>query len=435
MPKPTMLIFGPVQSQSGYGKHAVDVVRSIIQLDKYDVKIFSIKWGNTPLNALKEGKDDDILNKIVKPGTLKKQPDIAVYITIPNEYAQIGKYNIGITAGIESTACPPQWVEGLNRVDLNIVPSQHSKKTFENLEFVKNDEKTQQPIGHLRCEKPIEVVFEGIDTNIYKRIDADKISDKMNEEISIIDEDFAFLFVGHWLQGDIGQDRKDVGMLIKSFLNTFKNQDNAPALLLKTSHATVSYMDKEEILKRIQQIRVQFFNKDDKLPNIYLLHGQLTDVEMNELYNHPKIKSMVTITKGEGFGRPLLEFSMSGKPIIASAWSGHLDFLNPDYTILLPGKLEKVHKSARGNFFIEESQWFTADYDVFELALKEQYAKYHKYLSNAKKMMYENKNKFSLDKMTKEFDIIFSKYLPEFPEEVDIKMPDDDTSIELPTLK
>ena len=40
--------------------------------------------------------------------------------------------------------------------------------------------------------------------------------------------------------------------------------------------------------------------------------------EMNEMYNHPKVKAHLTFTHGEGFGRPLLEASFSGKPIIST---------------------------------------------------------------------------------------------------------------------
>ena len=55
---------------------------------------------------------------------------------------------------------------------------------------------------------------------------------------------------------------------------------------------------------------------------------------MNELYNHPKVKAMVSMTKGEGYGRPLAEFGLSKKPIIASGWSGQCRFPNSRYILL-----------------------------------------------------------------------------------------------------
>jgi hypothetical protein len=111
----------------------------------------------------------------------------------------------------------------------------------------------------------------------------------------------------------LGHDRKDVGMLIKTFCETFKGKSNKPALILKSSGAGYSILDREEILKKINQIRT-----DDSLPNVYLLHGSITNEEMNGLYNHPKVKTMVSFTHGEGYGRPLAEFATSEKPIIAT---------------------------------------------------------------------------------------------------------------------
>ena len=67
---------------------------------------------------------------------------------------------------------------------------------------------------------------------------------------------------------------------------------------------------------------------------------------MNEIYNHSKVKAMVNLTKGEGFGRPLLEFSVFKKPIIASGWSGHIDFLNREFVSLIEGRLQPIHSSA-----------------------------------------------------------------------------------------
>lgn len=441
MNKHTMLIIAPVQSQSGYGKHAVDVTRSIISLDKYDVKILSIKWGSTPMNALTLENDNDILSRIVELSDITKQPNIVVYITIPTEYMNrypSGAYNIGITAGIESTLCAPTWIEGINRVDLNIVPSNHSKEIFEKTEYVKHDKKTNNPVGSLKIEKPIEVIFEGLDTNIFKRISEDRIPQTIKDELYNVKEDHCFLFVGHWLQGKLGHDRKDVGMLIKLFLETFKQIKNPPALILKSSAASFSILDREEILKKINDIK-NYIGDVENLPNIYLLHGQLTDAEMNGLYNHPKIKSMISLTKGEGFGRPLLEFSMSGKPILASGWSGHLDFLDPEFTMLIPGKLETVDQSSVNDFIVKDSKWFVADYQIAGNAMIELYVNYHKYLTKAKKMMYKNKLSFSLDEMTKKFDHIFSKYIPNMPLELDIKLPISKTSLpklaNLPKLK
>jgi hypothetical protein len=211
-------------------------------------------------------------------------------------------------------------------------------------------------------------------------------------------------------------------MLVKVFLDSFKGQKNPPGLILKTSGAGFSVMDREEIMMRIQTLKKMSGN--DNLPPIYLLHGELTDEEMNALYNHPKVKSHVTFTKGEGFGRPLLEASLSAKPIIASEYSGQLDFLSKPLATLLPGQLTNVHKSAAWDkVILQESQWFTVNYNYASAVMKDVVKNYQKYELNAKKLAEINKTKFTRDKMKQEFEKILDKYLPEFPKETTISLP------------
>ena len=200
-------------------------------------------------------------------------------------------------------------------------------------------------------------------------------------------------------------------------------------------------MDREDLLTKIKQIKNSV---DGKLPNIYILHGDLSDEEMNEMYNHPKVKAHVSFTHGEGFGRPLLEASLSAKPVIAPNWSGHLDFLKGGNAILLPGNLNDVKKeSLQKGMHIDGSQWFTVNYNYAFKTLKEIFNNYNKYKLKGKKLAIVNKTKFSLDNMTKKFEEILDKYLPEFPKEVKLQLPKlkkigdakELPKIKLPTLK
>lgn len=269
--------------------------------------------------------------------------------------------------------------------------------------------------------------------NIKNKLNMKKIKKSESEIYQIlesIEEDFLFEFTGHWLQGAIGQDRKDVGMLIKTFLETFKGKGKKPGLILKTSSATYSIMDREEILEKINQIRAHVGDSD--LPNIYLLHGELTDEEINELYNHPKVKAHVTFTKGEGYGRPLLEASVSQKPVIAPAYSGHLDFLDKEMSVLLPGQLTQIHPSAVvQNMLIPESSWFTVDYKKAADVLEDIFKNSKKYSEGAKRQSYRSRTEFSLDKMgEKLIELIDNK----IPKPVELKLPQL-KKIELPKLK
>ena len=423
--KPLLLVTGPPATRSGYGAHTRDLIHSLIDMDEFDIKVSSLPWGNCPMNALNEQnpKDKLIIDRLVIDGRVERQPEIHIQVSVPNEFNPVGKYNIGITAGMESTVPVAEWIDGLNRMNLNIVPSNFVKETFQGVTYDKINEVTKEPVGQLKVEKPMEVLFEGADLDIYKK--TKEFSKELVDEMSNISENFLFLYTGHWLQGNLGHDRKDTGMLVKTFLETFKNKKNAPALLMKTSGATFSIMDRNEILKKIDTIKKTISSKS--LPNIYVLHGDLEDDEMNDLYNHPKVKAHVTFTHGEGFGRPLLEASLSEKPIIAPNWSGHIDFLNKNNSVLLPGTLIDVHKSAIPKQMLQQgAKWFGVNYQYAGQILLKVFKENRKYTLNAKKMAMFNRANFSLDEMTKKFKNILDTHLPKFvepPKAVDLKLP------------
>ena len=443
MSKPLVLVTAPVGTRSGYGSHSRDIVRSLIAMDKFDIKIWPVRWGATPQNALDEKNpyDKPIIERLLPNPNMDRQPDIHFHIVVPNEFQTMGKYNIGITAGLETTVMPPEWLEGLNRMNLNIVPANFIKESLSKTVFDKHDQNTKEKIGEIRCNSPVEVLFEGADTEVYKT--TKEFSKDLVDTLEEIKENFCFLFVGHWLNGGLGNDRKDLGMLIKTFLETFKNQKKQPGLIIKTSGATPCILDREDILSKIKQIKSTV---KGRLPNIYVLHGDLEDDEMNGLYNHPKVKAHVSFTHGEGFGRPLLEASLSEKPVIAPNWGGQVDFLNKD-AILLPGSLNDVKKeSLQKGMHIKGTQWFTVNYNYASKILKEVFDNYSKYTIKAKKLAIMNQTKFSLDAMTKKFEGILDKYLPKFEEQpipVDLKLPKlkkigevkEKPKVELPKLK
>lgn len=427
--KPLIVISCPADTFSGYGARSRDIALPIIKSGKYDVKILPQRWGSTPWGFLDNENPDHKLIKdcFLVNNQLPKQPDVWIQITVPNEFQPTGKFNIGITAGIETTICAAQWIEGLNRMNLNLVSSEHAKKVFQDSRFEKRNSQTQQVEGVIQLTAPVEVLFEGANLDIYKKLD--KVDGEVDVILSSIKEEFNYLFVGHWLQGELGQDRKDVGMMIKTFLETFKNKNQRPGLILKTSSATSSVMDREEMLSKIRAIQSQVTGD---LPSIYLLHGELLDEEMNELYNHPKVKAFVSFTKGEGYGRPLLEASISAKPVIASGYSGHVDFLDPEMSILLPGEIKQIHPSAVVNdMLIAESGWFTIDYSAAAKALEEVYKNYKKWSEGAKRQAYRSRTEFSLEKMaTKLLDMLDAKV----PKPVEFKLPQL-KKIELPKIK
>ena len=421
MNKQYCVISAPPDTYSGYGARSRDFIKAIYELkkDEWDIKIMPQRWGNTSWGFLEDFKEEwGWMIPLLVKGPLTKQPDIWFQVTIPNEFQHVGKVSIGVTAGIETTVCDYGWIEGCNRMDLTLVSSVHAKTVLQSTSYAKND----APSVQLKIEKPIEVLFEGVDLNKYFYIPDEKIPETdLVLELDEIKEEFCFLYVGHWLQGDHGEDRKNTGKMIETFLQTFKGKKKQPALVLKTSHATSCIMDREDTLKKIDAVRK--IVGEEGLPNIYLLHGDLDDEDINSLYNHPKMKAMISFTKGEGYGRPLAEFCLSKKPVIASAWSGQLDFLDKEFAILLPGTLTPVHPSAQSaNLILPNSNWFTPDYNVASKVLEDVYQNYKKYEDRGKRQGHKVKTEFSYDSMVLFLSTYLSKYI-NIPKQVELKLP------------
>ena len=392
MKKPLCIISCPIDTYSGYGTRSRDFVKSLIELKKeeWDIKIISQLWGNTNLFFIKNNPEWSFLNDYILISPLDSQPDIWIQITVCNEFTKHGKYNIGITAGIETDKCSPTWIDGCNNMDLILVSSKHS---YNVLKSAKNGDK--------KIETPIEVLFEGIDIKEFY------IKEKVNTipELDNIKNDFCFLISGMWCNGPMGHDRKNIPFTIKLFLEIFKNKVKKPALVLKITKGIEGYSDIENIKTEVEYIIDSI--DSNNIPDIYLING---DINMNDLYNHPKIKSMITLTHGEGFGRHLAEFSLVSKPIIAPRWSGHLDFLKEEFVCLINGTLNNIHPVNRMQDIIDDdSKWFFPDINHFRYYLVDIYENYKNYTDKSKRQAYFFKSNFSLDKMTELLD----KYIKE----------------------
>ena len=270
-------------------------MKSLFELDKYDVKVVPTRWGNTPQDQINPQTEfgQKILQNVVTK--VDRQIDIFIQVSVANEFKRVGKYNIGITAGVETTIAPQDFLNGGNQMDLIITPSQFTKDVLVKTSYTKVDKNTNQKVGEIKLDKPVEVLFEGVDTSIFNGKSESSILDSVNT-------DFNFLFVGHWLGGDLGHDRKDVGMMLKTFCTVFKNlpKDKQPGLIMKTSHAGFSVGEREKISKKIKEITEEF---GENCPPIHLVWGDLSESELNDLYNDKKVNAMLMFTKGEGYGR------------------------------------------------------------------------------------------------------------------------------------
>lgn len=314
-----LLFWGPVLTASGYGEHARQLLRAVLASDLFDVSVCSVKWGQTPFISDTDEftlKVRELAKKYDLEKPLGVKYDLSVQVTIPNEFQRLGAVNIGVTAGIEVDRVSPQWILKANEnADVVVVPSKHSADTFANISY------RGQNGEELRLNKPLFVVPEGFDKTVFN---TEKLSEKDTEWLDL-QPDFNFVSVGLGLDHGFGEDRKNVSSLIKWFCETFKD-DKRVGLVLKLSLVNNSLMDYQMCKSRIAQIKQM--TGCGEFPKIKLIHGRLTREQLASLYKHPKVKAFVSLTHGEGYGLPLIEAAACGLPVVATNWSGHLDFLH-----------------------------------------------------------------------------------------------------------
>ena len=304
-----VLVRGPALSQSGYGEHTRFVLRSLKQFeDLFDIYFINVNWGQTSW-IWKDDEErrwiDSLLAKTVQYGQSNGQFDFSVQVQIPNEFEKLAPINVGVTAGVETTKISPQWLEGCLRVDRIITISEHAKYALENTEYPARNNQTGEDFV-AKVIAPIEVVEYPV-----KCIHPDPDFD------IDLKYDFNFLTIGTFIP------RKNLPNTIKWFVEQF--YDDEVGLVVKTSLAKNSLIDREHIHKELKELLKEY--KDRKC-EVYLLHGDMTEEELTALYQHPKIKSLVSLSHGEGFGLPLYEAAYNGLPVIAPNWSGQCDFLN-----------------------------------------------------------------------------------------------------------
>ncbi len=321
--KKKLLFKGPVLTASGYGVHARQILKGLIQSDKFDVSVQATRWGETAFLTEESDFLNAVRNLIMKEEFESKQKqeyDISVQVLIANEFTKLAKINVGVTAGIEVNRVSPEWIIKTNEnIDLLVVPSKHSAETFANVRYTNSD---GNQITQL--QKPVMIVPESVDTNIFnlKEKNQTRVDELLKDQ-----PDFNFLCVGLGLERGFGEDRKNISSLIKIFCENFKGRTDV-GLVLKVGLINNSLMDFEATKRKIAELKR--ISGAEEFPKILLIHGRMTDEEMASLYSNDKVKAFVSLTHGEGYGLPLIEAAACGLPVMATNWSGHIDFLNID---------------------------------------------------------------------------------------------------------
>lgn len=398
---------GPFLTQSGYGHHSRTVLRALkTRKDLFDLYVQPIVWGQTSWlwedNAERE-EFDVMLNKTIEYINAGGTFDVSIQITIPNEWEKVAPVNIGVTAGIEATKVAPAWIEKSFLMNKIITISEFSKKTYEDTVYTGVNNNTGEHV-EFRTTSPIEYVSYPVRKAVPKKINLE------------LQTDFNFLAVAQ-----LGP-RKNTDQLIRTFVEQFKDNEDV-GLIIKSNMAKNSLIDRENTLTRLKNV---VGPHQDRKCKIYLLHGYLSEEEMAGLYTHPKVKALISTTHGEGFGLPLFEAGYYGLPIIATDWSGHLDFL------YMPqkqknGKTKKKHMFNKISYKIEniseeavwkdvlvpDAQWAYPEEGSIKMNLEEMYKDHGRFKKRAKELEKWICKEFSEEKQYAEYVYQIHSVIPE----------------------
>jgi len=406
-----VLVRGPALTRTGYGEHCRFVLRALRQVEDLDIYLLPVNWGQSSWvweNSEERDWHDELIKKTALYGQQGGQYDISIQVTIPNEWQRMAPINIGVTAGIETTKVAPVWLQKCNEMDRIITISDHSKQVFMNTVYEGYDKVTKQP-AVLKCLKDIDVVHYPVKREILEQTNPD-----LDLELTT---DFNFLTVAQW------GPRKNLGATIQWFVEEFIDNPDV-GLVVKTSLKGGCILDRNAINAELQRTLKKY---EDRKCKVYLLHGDLTDEEMHSLYQNDQINALVSLTHGEGFGLPLFEAAYCGLPVIATDWSGHLDFLykptkdkkgkeklKPHFA-KIDYDLQPVIPAAVWNGVIQkDSMWAYPQQGSCKMKMREVYKDYSRFKSQAKKLQTWIHEEFEQSRQYDRFNESIGEYIKAF---------------------
>lgn len=384
-----VLLRAPLLTLSGYGIHSRQIFEWLESIPGIQLTTECVPWGKTAW-IINQEQDNKIIQRIMncsKRTEKETNYDYSFQVQLPDEWdPTLAKVNVGVSAFVETDRCSKAWIDNSNKMDAVVVPST----------FTKNVAKRS---GDLTT--PIYVIPEWYN---------DKI-EEVSEDKEYLDikfkTKFNYLMIGTITSMSPEDDRKNIFYGIKWFCEKFKD-DKKVGLVIKTSFGKGTKIDRQLTLGAIKNVLAQV--RKGSYPRVYLLHGGMDQEEIARLYKHPKIKCLVSPTRGEGYGLPLIEAAASGLPVIATGWSGHNEFLEKENYLKIDYTLTKINKSRIDNrIFVEDSRWADVSERDFKRKIKELKDRYSLYNKKAEKMQINVCKNFSKKAILEKYNSFFEE--------------------------
>jgi glycosyltransferase involved in cell wall biosynthesis len=156
-----------------------------------------------------------------------------------------------------------------------------------------------------------------------------------------------------------GLTRKNPAAAVQAFQKAFPKEQDVK-LVIKLQ----GRMDVPEIKAFVDSVA--------KEPRITILMQTLSREDVDALV--AKSHVFVSLHRAEGFGLPLLEARMAGLAVIATAWSGNMDFMSEEDSILVPARIVEMYDEPEYMASVARAGWLASSPDkqleIYDRAIK-----------------------------------------------------------------